>query len=157
MRRSADISADGRYRYSLYRAWGQGGVVTWVMLNPSTADGTEDDPTIRRCIDFSERWGYGALWVVNLFAFRSTDPTVVKALYAVSPIEARGPENDKHVRMLCGSADKVICAWGNPGGKGTPSRDMLCLGGTWCLGKTKSGAPKHPLYLAKTTELVPFP
>lgn len=149
MIKDAHISDCGDYRYSLKRRWGDGSVIGWVMLNPSTADASIDDPTIRRCIDFSQRWGYSAMLVVNKFAYRSTDPRVLKTM----PIDvAFGPDNDAQLLAAGRWCEKIVCAWGNPGGKDIPFV-LRCDGGLWHLGTTLSGCPKHPLYLPKDTQL----
>jgi hypothetical protein len=150
MIKDADISDCGRYRYRLTRHWDATlPKIAWVMLNPSTADASIDDPTIKRCIQFSRDWGFGSLVVVNRFAIRSTDPSILREL---SMEEAFGPRNAMFMYHVGRSVDKVVCAWGNPGGSNIPSV-LSCAGGIWHLGLTKSGAPKHPLYLPKTTEL----
>lgn len=128
----------------------------WLMLNPSTADASIDDPTIRRCIAFSKAWGYGAMWVGNLYAIRSTDPSI---LTEVSAAVAHGPENIKHLGEMAGAAEQIICAWGSPGGAHIPVsiRSLLAPHQLWCLGTTKYDAPRHPLYLPAATERQPFP
>jgi hypothetical protein len=158
----ATLSPCRRYRYRLWREWGDPAQrVAFVMLNPSTADETEDDPTIRRCIDFAKRWGAGALDVVNLFALRSTEPAGL--LESLDPV---GPENNAHVVLVAGNATRVVMAWGShrkirklldPRAYEVaqllplvvkPPRDL----GT--LGRNDDGAPKHPLYLPKFTSFV---
>lgn len=149
--RSATISPCGTYRYDLTRRWGSGPTALWVMLNPSTADASEDDPTIRRCISFSKREGCGRLAVVNLYAYRSSKPKGL--LMAADPI---GPENLATVRRWMMDASMVVAAWGAwplNNRRHAPARlhveglatmhghDMVCLG------TTKAGAPRHPLYV----------
>jgi hypothetical protein len=149
MFKNAVISPDQKYRYWLFREWSMSGpTLGWVMLNPSTADASIDDPTIRRCIDFSQMWGYASLIVANKYAYRSTDPDVLKTM---SADEAQGPENAYYLSRLGDNCHRVVCAWGNPGGKSIPM--VVCEGGLWHMGLTKSAAPRHPLYLPKTTEL----
>lgn len=154
----AEMSADGKYRYRLWRTWtrfpDRPGRVLWVMLNPSTADHKHNDPTIRRCIEFTKAWGYGGLEVVNMFALRATNPK--ELVEAADPI---GQYNEMTLRMAAGSI--VVAAWGASLPKGSDThvatvRSMLERSGAMCLGHTKAGHPKHPLYLAKTTELVPL-
>lgn len=94
--RSAVISEDGLYRYRLDRRWGYGPRVAWIMLNPSTADSEAEDATSRRVQAFSRRWGFSALTVVNLYAWRATDPTDLWT--AQDPV---GPENDRHIAEVC--------------------------------------------------------
>lgn len=103
----AEFSPCRRYRYGLYRGWQLGtGFAMFVGLNPSTADETADDPTIRRCIAFARAWGYGALFMANLFAYRATNPT--EMLAQADPV---GPENDATLARLAAQADVVVAAW----------------------------------------------
>ena len=150
MERAARFDASGAYRYSLTRRWRRGAPrVAFVLLNPSTADGRRDDPTIRRCIGFARQWGFGALEVVNLFAFRATHPLLLRA--AGHPI---GAENDRYLRAAQRRAEKVIAAWGIHGSWHERDAEVLRLlarGGTpvECLGLTKAGHPRHVLYLPR--------
>lgn len=111
---SAVISACGRYRYLLERntnapeANKDNGCVVWIMLNPSTADAELDDPTIRKCIGFTERWGYYSLRVVNLFAWRATNP---RELIGMGE-QAVGPENDHYIEQAFRGAALIVLAWG---------------------------------------------
>lgn len=153
--RSALISDDGAYRYELVRRWGSGPTALWIMLNPSTADAEQDDPTIRRCLGFSRREGAGALVVCNLFALRTTDP---KGL--LSHPDPRGPENEQYVADWISRADLVLCAWGswpkvNRLDHGLDVPGMVRSAGriAYCLGKTKAGHPRHPLYVKSTKTL----
>ncbi len=152
--RSAEISACGKYRYTLWRSWapvsGLSRCLSWVMLNPSTADASIDDPTIGRCIEFSQREGFDHMVVVNLYAFRSTDPS---ALWQMGYVDAVGPVNAWHVVDAVASTDQTIVAWGNPGGGHMPQL-LRDAGPLWCLGTNKNGSPKHPLYLRGDTPLV---
>lgn len=156
--RGAVLSPDGVYRYSLVRWWSDGGVVRWVMLNPSTADAELDDPTIRRCIGFAKAWGYGAINVVNLYALRSADPSALAG--HPDPV---GPENDRYVRgrdqLLV--RELVVCAWGAHPMAARRAADTLRLIREWGaephhLGLTKAGAPRHPLYLPSSTTPRPW-
>jgi hypothetical protein len=156
---TAAFSADERYRYTLVREFkGGSGIVVWIMLNPSTATATEDDPTIRRCIGFSREWGYRQLYILNLYAFRATDPK--ELLKTKDPV---GPENDDYTRSILSLADLVVCAWGTKTAEVDKGRapDVAALARATkkpirCLGTTKDGHPKHPLYLAANTKLVEF-
>lgn len=152
----AVISADGRYRYRLGRMWGRviDPTVLFVMLNPSTADATVDDNTIRRCIGFAKSWGFGHLLVGNKYAFRSTDPEVLKKM---SQSDAVGPENHTHLTDMANLCSLIVCAWGNPGGRMLPTALMPHAGKCHHLGLTMSGAPKHPLYLPAELKPTPWP
>lgn len=154
--RWATISACGAYRYELGRRWAEGPADLWVMLNPSTADGEVDDPTLKRIMGFSRRWGSGGLVVVNLFALRSSDP---RALLAhADPV---GPENDVTINVARRAAifgGRVIAAWGSSVPFELPTmlrRDQRVLeilrphSEVLCLGRTASGAPTHPLARGK--------
>lgn len=148
-RGDAVFSADSKYRYRLHRTWDAGAAsVLFVMLNPSTADATQDDPTIRRCVGFAKRWGYGRLLVGNLFALRATDPRCL--LDEPDPV---GPQNDEHLRVMMDEARIVICAWGAhklAHGTTRESAVKALLGPSlWALGRTAAGAPRHPLYMPK--------
>jgi len=117
------------------------------MLNPSTANEVANDPTVERCERRAREWGYGRLDVVNLFAFRSTDP---KALYSLE--DPVGPDNDRHILESAASAGRLICAWGVHGAlgdRGEKVLDMLHRNGEQphALAITVGGHPRHPLYL----------
>jgi hypothetical protein len=145
------------YRYRLSRRWRPGErVVAWVMLNPSTADGWRDDPTIRRCIALSRAHGFDALVVVNLFALRATDPRVLRV--AADPV---GAGNERAIARAVAGASAVVVAWGVHGalyGRGGAIAAWLAARGVpvTCLGRTKDGSPRHPLYVRRDARLVPF-
>ena len=157
----ACFSPDRRYRYWLKRHTdprGQRGKLLFVMLNPSTADETVDDPTVRRCRGFAKDLGYSELWVCNIFALRSTSP---RALWtARDPI---GSDNDSAIFEAAVHADRIICAWGIYGRRLGRGKAVECLlraaiarwnaraSSLYTLGLTKSGQPKHPLYLRRDT------
>jgi hypothetical protein len=145
----AVFSSCGRYRYSLLRQWAQGPRVLWVMLNPSTADGTNDDPTIRKVRGFSERWGFGSLEVVNLFAWRTTDPMDL-ARAGREGKDIVGPENDDAILAALPRASLVVAAWGAHE-KGERARVVTALltqhTDLMLVRRTRRGAPEHPLYL----------
>lgn len=155
MNKGAYISQDGKYRYSLWRDWSNGQqttTVAFVGLNPSTADAEQDDPTIRRCIGFAKAWGCNKLIMVNLFAFRATDPKEMKT--AEDP---EGPENLAVVKALEEHADLIVVAWGAHGSfKEQDSRYISLFKNPHHLGLTKDGHPKHPLYLKLDTVPKPF-
>lgn len=152
--RGAVLSDCEKYRYALWRdtgVLGAEGTVLFVMLNPSTADATEDDPTIRRCIRFATDWGFARLAVGNAYALRATDPKQLRA--ADDPV---GPENDEWLNRLAIEAAEVIGAWGTHIDS-ERERHIIDLiefqaGTMRCLGQTKALHPKHPLYLAADTK-----
>jgi hypothetical protein len=148
---TAIFSKDRIYRYSLYRElefWYERQVM-FIGLNPSTADEINDDPTVRRCIGFARKWGFSRMCMTNIFAFRATDPAVMLA--AADPV---GPENDKVLRECANKSNLIVAAWGNYGTyRQRAQRVREILPGLQCLGKTKIGQPKHPLYLRKDSLL----
>jgi len=161
--REATFSECGRYRYSLTRIWGDGKTLLFVMLNPSTADGLQDDPTIRRCIGYARRSGYTGIAVGNLYALRATNPAM---LLAHDEASRRGPENFFSLAGLAKFAQlgnsPVICAWGafpeTLGRTDLAVMDLFKKIGvkTLCFGKTKNGSPRHPLYLSNNVASEPY-
>ena len=169
----ATFSPDRRYRYLLTRRLGFGdGAVMFLMLNPSTADETRDDPTIRRCINFGQAWGYGWLYVCNLSPFQSSDPRHVAGA-GTEPGEV-WRENFTAILTTAEKCDSVVAAYGWMAGAMPPVYDYepgepldreaviiealkACGHDIQCLGVTKQGDPKHPLYLKADTKPVPFP
>lgn len=156
--RDAYISADEKYRYWLERRWSGAAydspMIVWCMLNPSTADASVDDPTIRRCVGFTNALGFGRLMVVNLYAYRSKNPRVLRALDAA---ERFGPENfywlDNWIRAP--SAYIFVCAWGRNRMQELPS--LITESMRYALGFTKTGEPSHPLYLPADSQLMCVP
>lgn len=153
----AVISECGKFRYRLTRTWDEAlRPSCFLMLNPSTADAEQDDATIRSCMRLSRAQGAGGIVVVNLYAYRATDPADLrKAGYPV------GPENDEHVRKAAEQGHPVIAAWG---ANAQPLRvwhvkQLLKKAGVTvhCFGVTKKGQPGHPLYVETARELVQFP
>lgn len=156
---SAIISDCGKYRYRLERHGLSGaGAVAWIMVNPSTADASVDDPTIRKVIGFSERLGAGRAIVGNKFAYRATD---VRELKAVG--DPKGPDNDAHLAQIMGDAPTVIVAWG-PLAKLPKHLRRRWLAVVriasdldrplMCFGTAQDGHPRHPLMLAYDTPLI---
>lgn len=152
----AEFSECGTYRYKLWRIWDDKlPPITFIGLNPSTADAIADDQTVTRCIRFSKDWGYGGFQIVNLFAYRSTDPDALK--HVADPV---GPENDRYIKDATGLDHALVVAvWGKDGGKTRRSGEVLQLinRGLDCLGYTKDGYPKHPSRARKDSELERFP
>lgn len=151
---TAHISPCGQYRYELTRSWADGPLLTFVMLNPSTADADKDDPTIRRCVGFAKRDGFAGLRVVNLFAFRATQPADMHV--AGDPI---GPDNEAHLIDLFSAGGTFVAAWGAGGqfkGRAYDVRRLAAMLGVemQCLGTTKDGYPRHPLYVRSDQPLV---
>ncbi len=150
----AVFSADKAYRYRLTRTWGSSGThATWIMLNPSTADALTDDATIRRCTAFTKAWGLDGLIVVNLFALRATDPRELRR--HPDPV---GPANDQFIADALHPWSVVVAAWGaNPIADQRTDEVMAIVaeraGGASCLGVTKAGFPRHPLYVRSDAEL----
>jgi len=147
----AIITDDGKYRYHLWRKWNSNPSVLFVALNPSTADATVDDPTVRRMIDFGKLWGYGRMDLVNLYALRSTDPKKLKL--DSDPV---GPENDDCIEEAIAGCRYVVAAWGvvHDWMRERANRVVNILTKhreVNCLGLTKSGDPRHPLYIARLT------
>lgn len=155
MKSSAVLSPCGLYRYRLDRVWDETlPPVCWVMLNPSTADADADDPTIRRCMGFAERWGYGGNRVVNVYALRSADP---KRLWeAGDPV---GPENDQSIIDAC-AGERTIVAWCTNAKLDRVKAVLSLLAPNAlmveCLVVTKNGHPKHPLYVRGDVKPVAF-
>lgn len=193
MRGTAVFSDDGLYRYELTRDWGEcygectdadiereGGhhelcpaamyanTLVWILLNPSTADAEQDDPTIRRCIGYSKQWGYAGLVILNLFAFRSTDPKLLGTVD--DPV---GPDNDAYFEMWLNgktNPDGPMCAWGAGidhvkrghvvgRARARAVKRRIASSGRMatCLGTTRQGHPKHPLYLRSDLPWEVFP
>lgn len=154
-----------KYRYLLWRMWDfSGSHIAFIGFNPSTADATADDPTIRKCRGFAERWGYGGFEMLNLFAFRSTDPL---ALW-VSGAEPVGSYNDAAVDHAMSRVRVAVAAWGAIAAPNRGRRVLRTRIETTfrlamerkrelkCLGTSKDGHPRHPLYMTYGTELEPW-
>ncbi|HHB94299.1 MAG TPA: DUF1643 domain-containing protein [Campylobacterales bacterium] len=144
MQKNAIFSKDRKYRYILSRIWDETKPMIMIIgLNPSIADEREDDPTIRRCISFSKSWGYGGVYMLNLFAFRATQPS--NMFEAMNPI---GSENDNFIEIYSKKVDKIVCAWGNHGVYKNRSHYIReNFNNLFYLKMNQSGEPSHPLYL----------
>lgn len=156
MIKSATLSSCDRFRYRLGRRWNSDPALLFIMLNPSTADAEVDDRTIKRCINFAFAHGFGAIEVVNLFAFRTAYPKELRA--ADYPV---GPDNDTYILEALDEAKDVCLAWGTAGAETRrPAEVLQLLRGMGvqpkCLRITKSGHPEHPLYLPGELRLKPF-
>lgn len=156
--KGAIISTCGHYRYSLWRKWGYDERnLHIIMLNPSTADANEDDPTIRRCIGFAKDNGHSGIFISNLFALRTSDPKVLyRHPHPVSDPH-RANKNDVHIRLNDMECCRTIFAWGAHGSH--KHRDIQIIDrfpGAGCLGFTLAGHPKHPLYLPKNSPIVAY-
>lgn len=152
------LSEDGEYRYRLWRTLTDPDQATFgddeyrtlafVLLNPSTADATTDDNTLRRCVGFAERWGYDVVELANLFAYRTSEPNELETVD-----DPFGPENWHHLSEACRGADRVVVGWGaydiaSTLGLSYVARVIHLTGGeVYCLGETKEGHPRHPLYI----------
>lgn len=158
MQKWATISDDDKYRYDLGRSWGTGDKqVVWVMLNPSVADADQDDLTLTKCIGFSKRWGYDACILVNLCAYRSTDPMNLRKVP-----DPFGPLNEQWLDFRIGDADLLVFGWGATIETVEPNARLATLATDiakkndvkpMCLGKTKTGHPRHPSRLGYDTPL----
>jgi len=152
----AQFSPCRTWRYALWRIWanqtnpeGLGRYVAFIGLNPSTADETANDPTVTRCVNYARAWGYDGLYMLNIFAYRATDPKDMRA--AADPI---GPHNDNAIMMTCSMMELVVAAWGTYGEYRNRAKhvEQLLLEykrQVHCLGVTKHGYPRHPLYVRK--------
>jgi len=142
---TADIRGD--YRYSLTRVWDPTlPTITFVLLNPSTADAEQLDPTLRRCVGFAKRDGYGGMVILNLYAFRTKDPKVMLA--AADPV---GAENDSVLAKVTGT---VVAGWGANASPKRVAQALAILPQLHTLGVTKGGHPRHPLYVRADVPLV---
>lgn len=147
------FSIDKKYRYTLYRKLNNNNekVCFFICLNPSTADEIKNDPTVSRCISFATNWGFGHFLMCNLFAFRNTNPKIMK-----QEIEPIGLENDFYILKIAKEVDLIVIAWGNYGkylNRSEKLLDKLNEFVLYCLGITKENEPRHPLYLRKDEKL----
>ena len=154
---SASLDRTRRYRYHLRREWQPSPRrVTFIMLNPSTADARVLDPTIRRCVGFARAWGFGGVDVVNLFAWRSTRPEALRRVD--DPV---GPRNQATIASALRESSLVVAAWGNEGRALEQAARVCRLAARlrtplFCLGTTQSGQPRHPLYVRGAAPLERF-
>lgn len=146
----AEFSKNRKYRYALWRIWDNSKAkVMFIGLNPSVADETSNDRTLDKCIKFTKDWDYGGVYMLNLFAFVSTNPAML--------IETRDPvgvDNNLWLKKSYSKVDKVIAAWGNRGALNCRNLEVFnMLGKMYCLGLTIQGHPRHPLYVRRGTPL----
>lgn len=142
------------YRYMVKRTWdAQLPTAMFIGLNPSETDGTDDNPTITRCLNFARHWGYGSVYLANLFAYRATQPQDMKT--AQHPV---GADNNAWLRQLATESAIIIAAWGNDGTHLQRSAEVRQLLPTLhCLKINQSGEPAHPLYQKATATPIPYP
>lgn len=155
MTKGAILSRNRLYRYVLWREWNiNKKTCAFIGLNPSTADEYEDDPTLRRCINFAKDWGFGKCVIVNLFAYRATDPDELRN--QANPV---GYKNNQQIKIQCAQADLIVAAWGNRGvylQRDEAVRKLLKDIPLKCFKITSKGQPAHPLYQAKNTRLINY-
>ena len=153
MNKGAIFSRDRKYRYVLWREWDSSkGTCVFIGLNPSTADEKIDDPTLRRCVNFAKSWGNGKYVMVNLFAYRATNPQDL-----IKQAKPLGYKNNHYIKQQCYDADMVVAAWGNQGGLLKRNETVLKLLKDIplkCFKLTSKGQPAHPLYQPKDIVLV---
>ena len=143
----AAFSPDRKYRYALWRIWDdRKPVCMFIGLNPSTANENTNDPTIRRCMSFAGCWGFGGLCMTNLFAYVSTNPPDLRSLDSI------GPENDSWLVYLAAHSGIIVACWGHWDIFGRSGAVMSLIPKLYCLGTTKQGRPRHPLYLSRETK-----
>lgn len=157
MIKDAFLDKERQYRYMLKRQWGErnDNFINFVLLNPSTANETIDDPTIKACIKFAQNLGYDGFYVTNLFAFRTRSPQILKK--SRNPI---GERNDEFIKKYAYKSKLVVIAWGNHGNfmnrDNEVSKILSKIKNPHCLAITKSGSPKHPLYIKRDTKPFKF-
>ncbi|WP_210367732.1 DUF1643 domain-containing protein [Bacillus sp. REN3] len=152
---------NGHYRYSLKRVWDTANPkkAVFIMLNPSTADCTSDDRTTNRCISFAKNWECGSLEIVNIFALQSTD---YKKLKEKTKEEAIGPENRQYIKRALADAAVTVAAWGEnvkihfKKSAAEELKELFSGHELMCLGITKDGFPRHPLFVESHKELEPY-
>lgn len=160
MHADAHISRDGKYRFCLSRRWGFGPLAHWCMLNPSTADHRKDDPTIRRVMAFSRAWGFDGCFVTNVFPLRATNPRVLLTHAEPDSVITQNEETIETAAFTAGKFGMMVCAWG-----AAVSHPVLLDASlsalelirkqtrSMCLGVTRDGHPRHPLYVRGDTKL----
>jgi hypothetical protein len=149
----AVFSSSHEFRYALWRIWQQNGaMLLYIGLNPSTANNIKDDPTIRRMVGFAKAWGYGGLYVGNLFSFVSSDPKLLHG-------QLGGGATDTALKKMRQLSSTVLVGWGNWGHQaGTRPTEVLAIVGdpVYCLKVTKMGEPSHPLYFCQNSKFIEY-
>lgn len=149
----ATFSTCRQYRYALWRIWDESKpLVMFIGLNPSTANEASDDPTIRRIKSIAHNLGFGGVYMLNLFAYVSTDP---KALL-FNQHEKVGYSNNYHLKEASDLCEKIVFAWGNFEVNGRDKEVIEMFDEAYALHINKNGSPKHPLYCKSNSELIPF-
>ena len=149
--KGANFSPCRKYRYTLYRIWNnEKPLLCWIGLNPSNANETEDDPTIRRVTNFTKDWGYGGFYIINLFAYRTPYPSELRN--SLNPLG----NNQRWFHKTINKCSKVVFAWGTINFDNDRARKVIRKYKGYSLGKNKDGSPKHPLYIRKNAQLVEF-
>lgn len=154
MTKGALISLDRNYRYSLWRIWDfDMPLIMFIGLNPSTAGIVNDDPTIRRLIEYTKAWGFGGFFIGNIFAYRTSDPRLLRE--TKKPV---GSDNTKHLKVMASVCDKIIFMWGNGGTYKNKHLKVIkkFQGRGYCFKITNAGNPYHPLYLSKEFKPIKF-
>jgi hypothetical protein len=161
--KAAIISDDDKYRYVLTRVWKKSKPQLLIIgINPSTADASQDDPTIRRLTQFAQANGFGGFLMLNLFAYRASKTHVLRdKIHVVSLEHIIGPENDKYLKTNIKKADKVICMWGRYAKLPSINRamkvyDMIPKDKRFCFGYNNDDSPTHPLFSPNPLTLRPF-
>ena len=150
---TAEFSPCRIWRYQLKRQWQEGDrFVSFIGLNPSTADESKNDPTVTRCVNYATEWGYDGMFMLNIFAYRATDPKDMKAFQ--SPI---GEYNDAWLKKTVKESEVAIACWGTHGSYMNRGKAVVSMiPDLKCLKITKAGHPSHPLYLKKSLKPVPY-
>lgn len=151
--RNAAFSSDMNHRYTLWDWWDTSKeYAMFIGLNPSTADEIKNDPTVTRCINFSKRWGYGGFCMTNMFSYRATDP---KEMKSQPEWELNHLTNKFALKDISRKAGIVVACWGSHGEHldGDSKVRRLIKKPMFCLGKTKKGLPRHPLYIKSNKQL----
>ena len=153
LRSSARYSPCKKYRYTLTRVWdADKPKVAFIGLNPSTATEIQNDPTVTRCMNYAARWGYGGMHMLNIFGYRATDPKIMKAVK-----EPVGAGNDFWIKVKAQEAAMALACWGTHGEHQERGKKVLELvDNLKCLGVTKHGHPRHPLYMRSDVQPVAY-